>query len=947
MPLPAEAEFYGQYSWCLNALPTIREVVEHLHEELDKLTRLPECWQQSEVITNTFLLACTLTDTIDDHLAGARYDFSKVRRALPPARPAVRIIEGLVGAARGCRTLALLRLQMWRGKWADAVTEFLAESFVVRPERWTLLHQRDRLIKLLGVRLPARLLKCRPRIPAFFRSRDFTPWDCLELGRQFLASSPDSKRPVTVMGLRTAGSFLAPLLCAFFGDRFQDSQWVAVRPKHGLDGHERAKLRKAARQKAQVLIIDESIHSGQTLVQAVDLLRQSGFADHDIVVLNPAEPAFPHWRDSAAIQCLPKVTFISLNPPQRYKQRVLEAETKVEPQLNEYFTARGYARASIVPSEQAERLNREWREPPSRVDVRLKRLYEVHLDRSTGPAEVRYVLAKSVGWGWLGYHAFIAGQQLAAFVPTILGLREGILYTEWIPQHQQSGLGTYDREQLVAGLASYCAARSERLRLNSDPARDLAGEGRLKGLSALASSLGGAYNSRIVAAAERNRIRRRLSRLGCQTPILTDSKMSREEWLLAGSRLLKVDFEHHCQGKNDLGVTDPVFDLAGAIHHFGLSEDESGRLVRAYSHASGDASVAERLMFHKILVGLWSQNLATLDLKNRRLLDQHNEHHRQYVAAWNFLVIETLRECGKLCRAPAEVCWRSPFVGMDIDGVLDRMVFGFPSTTAAGIKAVSLLHAHGFPIVANTARSLREVKEYCRAYHFAGGVAEYGAVIWDAVSDQELVLISEEARQQLAEVAESLRQIPGVFLNEDYQHSLRAFTYQNDRTTPLPPLIVQDVLASRNADGLQAHHTGLDTAILARETNKGSGLLALADLVGLMKPDFLAIGDSEPDLAMFRVASQSFAPGNVACAREARSLGARIAHAPYQPGLLEIARWIVHPESGACDRCRAVDAFWPRDKPLFVSLLEGADKRSLPWTIRSAFSPSFWAAFRQ
>jgi hydroxymethylpyrimidine pyrophosphatase-like HAD family hydrolase len=207
--------------------------------------------------------------------------------------------------------------------------------------------------------------------------------------------------------------------------------------------------------------------------------------------------------------------------------------------------------------------------------------------------------------------------------------------------------------------------------------------------------------------------------------------------------------------------------------------------------------------------------------------------------------------------------------------------------------------------------------------------------------------VSDEARQQLADVAQALRQIPGVFLNEDYQHSLRAFTYQNDRTTPLPPLLVQDLLASRKADCLQAHHTGLDTAILARETNKGSGLIALADLVGLTKPSFFTIGDSEPDLAMFRVASQSFAPRNVSCAREARSLGARIAHAPYQPGLLEISRWIVHPQGGACDRCWPVDAFWPREKSLFISLLEGADKRSLLSTISSAFSPSLWAAFRQ
>jgi hydroxymethylpyrimidine pyrophosphatase-like HAD family hydrolase len=284
---------------------------------------------------------------------------------------------------------------------------------------------------------------------------------------------------------------------------------------------------------------------------------------------------------------------------------------------------------------------------------------------------------------------------------------------------------------------------------------------------------------------------------------------------------------------------------------------------------------------------------------------------------------------------------------MDIDGVLDRMVFGFPSTTAAGIKAISLLHTHGFSIVANTARSLHEVKEYCRAYHFVGGVAEYGAVVWDAVSDRELVLVSQEAQQQLAEIGDALRQIPGVFLNDDYQYSLRAFTYQNGRTIPLPALLVQDLLASRKVDRLQVHHTGLDTAIVDRETNKGAGLLSLLALVGLTGTDFMAVGDSEPDLSMFRLASRAYAPGNVTCVREAKLLGAYVANASYQPGLLQIAHEIVHPQDRACDRCLAVGAYWSRKQGLLVSLLNLADRNSFSLLVRNLFDPSLLAIFRQ
>ncbi len=52
------------------------------------------------------------------------------------------------------------------------------------------------------------------------------------------------------------------------------------------------------------------------------------------------------------------------------------------------------------------------------------------------------------------------------------------------------------------------------------------------------------------------------------------------------------------------------------------------------------------------------------------------------------------------------------------------------------MEALSLLHDHGFAIAVNTARSVAEVKEYCSTYGFAGGVAEYGSFLWDAVRDR-------------------------------------------------------------------------------------------------------------------------------------------------------------------------------------------------------------------
>src|SRR6516162_10257735 len=92
---------------------------------------------------------------------------------------------------------------------------------------------------------------------------------------------------------------------------------------------------------------------------------------------------------------------------------------------------RNFVRTHVFASARAEELNTRLQNASSdERGARLKRIFEVHLETSEGQKETRYVLAKSVGWGWLGYHAFLAGHRLLGFVSPILGLREGILYMD-------------------------------------------------------------------------------------------------------------------------------------------------------------------------------------------------------------------------------------------------------------------------------------------------------------------------------------------------------------------------------------------------------------------------------------------------------------------------------------------------------------------------------------
>jgi hypothetical protein len=218
---------------------------------------------------------------------------------------------------------------------------------------------------------------------------------------------------------------------------------------------------------------------------------------------------------------------------------------------------------------------------------------------------------------------------------------------------------------------------------------------------------------------------------------LIDGKMGRSEWILAPQGLLKTDYEHHGMGKAQLNVTDPAYDVAETILNLALSPEEERTLIRRYIEMSGDTGLDQRLFMHKLLAGLWAMNSAQERLFGKpQVANRQQEFHRQFISAWNFLTVHTARFCGACCRPRQDVQWRSPLVALDIDGVLDRRLFGFPCTTAAGIEALSLLGDHGFSVALNTARSVAEVKDYCQAYSLAGGVAEHGSYIWDAVTQR-------------------------------------------------------------------------------------------------------------------------------------------------------------------------------------------------------------------
>ena len=471
----SERDFYDSYSWCVNAFPTIREITQHLRGEIDRLERTETDWPQREVATNIYLLSCAISDTIDDYLLGTRYDFSTISDFLPVAgRLIVKAFQPIDTQQRNFRSWRLRPLHRWRRSWEEAVNEFLRSFLSGRAT----ITPSERLTSLLAADFPKELLRRRPKVPAAFRSQDLTHFDILMLGEKFITAHPERSQPTLVLGLRTAGSYFAPLLRAYLEEKgYSDVDATTIRPKKGIGRHDRAKIANCAARGGLALIVDEPVNTGDTMLKGVKLLKDAGVAADRILALFPIHPSRRDWGSESPVGLSQSVQVVKLEPGEWYKVLLMEP-TVVEKRLNDYLAHDPCWTVHVTGSETEQQCNAELRSlSEEKFHNRLKRVYEVRLEKGAGATETRYVLAKSVGWGWLSYHSFIAGGRLSSFVPPILGLREGILYTQWDRRGPISAAET-DRESVLRIAPAYVAARVRSLGLPEDPSPDLVNENK-------------------------------------------------------------------------------------------------------------------------------------------------------------------------------------------------------------------------------------------------------------------------------------------------------------------------------------------------------------------------------------------------------------------------------------------------------------------------------------
>ncbi len=843
----AEERFYEAYHWCLNPMLSLRDLLQHLGEEIESYRANGAAgWQGEERRINLYLFGCAIACTLDDHLAGQPWSLDAVARRFPSARTAIRATEALLDARRGARAAA------WRSQWTGCV-DAACELLLGGDDGARFCEQARLWIAAAGGALGEAAGGERMRIPEAFRCQDLTHQDVCAMVRLCLSALPEKDRPIAIVGPRTAGAYFAPLAAARLRALgYTRVTWLTVRPKNGLSRAEARAISAALRVRARVLIVDDHPNSGHTLRLLLGALRGLGAASADMIVALPGHPSIPNF--TVAEEAARGVRFFVLPPEQRYKARLLErsVESDAIAALNAQFASH-YSDG---------------------FQVRLKRVLESDTGR---------VMAKSVGWGWLGYHAWLAGVALEGFVPKTLGLRNGILYSEYVDS-QAEACATSQAE----ACATYVARRVKTLGLHEDPAFASPGY-RWCGWDDLAATLSRVYGP-YLGPLKKRAIRRRLKAYVAPNPTLVDGRMKPADWVCSGGKLLKTDFEHHNFGGGEPDIVDPAWDLASAIFEFKLSLDGERDLLEAYMAETADTGIAERLLLYKILYAMNALRAAKYWIARRPNDARREDWNRQFIATRSFAAFHVARYCGRNL-GPAPAAWERRLCFLDLDGVLDWGLLGFPHSTPCGVAALQLFQRSGFSVVLNTARSLEHVREYCRAYRLPGGVAELGSVFWDAVRDWEVPLIDAEAVTQIERLRAEIQDLPGAFIDPENRYSIRAYRFQDGSMRPLRTAEVAAVLDRSGCDRLTFVESGADTYIVQKGAGKGAALTSVKAYLGCSGEPVAAIGDSGPDVEMLRAADIAYAPANAS--REVRALIAggecRLASRPLQAGLLEAA----------------------------------------------------------
>lgn len=966
-------------------------------------------------LLDAFLLAVGMHQILEDYLHRDVFALAKISRNLPRLLPAPLGKWAAAAAKRAAQACSFLRAMLpgelhliqrqrafaafvlpladqiaccLRAAASDAQEPVLASDQMRQSAEELLRVGRELLASVQSA--PEALQRSVIRLPACFRSFDQRPADCRQIVEKFAARWPERDTPLVVMGVRTSGSYFAPLYAAFLRALgYQQVQTVTLRPGQVWLPGERAWLRKQVQPAGRALLVDDPPNSGASLIQIVHVLEEMGIAPQCI---HPAVPIFGSLADLPPLLQGYEAIYLPWKEWAIHRQLTAPA---VEERLGELLSGQtmhvsssqsGPTEIQVAGIRNVERLPL----PPEMhslstpvslpeedlIDFQqlrghVRALYQAQLlDRDSGKWFTHQVYVKGVGLGYFGAHSLTLAKKLSAFLPAVYGVRDGLLFRAWIPEKRRlSSAAPVDTNALAERMAAYAAAHQHLLALPKDVSADLIGRHPLwqRGNDDFARHAFGR-----IAALVRPALLGLAKYLVLQ-PVkhaaVVDGSMAPRSWFLPAANgqakvrraeVLKVEFDDRVFSNQNLDYCDVFYDLASAAAYYELQTGDASfadRLRQHYAKLTDESSSDERwLLYQAIALNLERSSIAevlqslqkhvssTADqvgLNGKQPSEPTGDFAQRAVEALEAAqrTISRIQEryIGERFMRNITLAPAGPLCAIDLDGVLETNWHSSVATTPAGALALRALAQHGYRPVIATGRSLDEVRERCQAYRLAGGMGEYGAVIYNHQTGETRLLLSSQEQADLDALRSALRRMQGVYVSSAYRSAVRAYQVKGGKLCGLTAEMIEEALQQVAGRERLRPIIGLgQTDFMVSTVDKGTGLTALAEFLGgpsgkgADEPILaFAAGDTTSDLPMFKLAKHSFAPANAdAAVRESAQMnGGRVEvmQVPFQAGLLQATAQFLGHDTRRCALCRP-PAF-SQEAHLFLTLLAARDRR--------------------
>jgi len=719
------------------------------------------------------------------------------------------------------------------------------------------------------------------RLPSCFQSFDQHPRDVAALAARTLGSVPEAARGAVVIGVRTSGSYLAPLLSAALGAAGAPGvPWLTVRPGRLSTARSRALLEEGARRGWTALVIDDPPGTGASVARVGEQLGALGYAPGSVVLV------LATLQDGSIPSRLAPFKSVVLEWPDWDIHRRLAPEAirgLVEPTLT--------AGTEIDALEPFVLASAGFHRSHAQLGVRLA-------TSTAGVSSTSTLVAEGSGLGYFGRHGIALSRALPGLVPEVLAFHDGVSLRRWLPDESRINL---DSPQKVRRAVDYVTRRRDALPARRDASDAMVGQqpawevaSRL--LAAPYGALGLALRSAGLDAAVR-------AMLAPREPSVVDGQTGGRSWFDDEGAMVKVSFADRAFSNLDLACYDAAYDVAGLA--LGTPTRELAEMAReSFLEASGLVVDDERWLLYR-LVHLW----------DRRRLQQipQDAAELEMSRVWQDWV------ASRLLGAPPGRSGGPTWV-IDIDGVLETSRFGAPVLTPAAASALRALRLHGHRPLLATGRSTLEVQDRCARYGLDAGVAEYGCATFDAATGGVTSLVDEAGAAALDAAREHLGSLAHVELSSSYRIAIRAFRVRSGRRVALSAGEVEAVVSAAG-HALVAHPGIAQTDFVPAGIDKARAVTALLASLGAGPRADVAVGDSVGDLTMLAGAMRGFVPAH---SRELATGTVVATRRAYQLGFSDAVATVLGHQPGACGTCAIPTRPGPR-VGLISALLEGTE----------------------